>query len=75
MKRVIPDDVKRAAIHFMRRGQMSASDVALLAGVDRETARRWALERKIDCDALKSLRLQRLWRARIMSYRSIGVRK
>ena len=62
-------EVQRAALHFMRRGQMTPSQAALLAGVDRATMRRWARDAKIDVDKRIWNRLQSLWRARIMGFR------
>ena len=62
-------EARRTALHFMRRGQMTIAQAAMLAGVHRGTVLRWVRDAKIDIEAATLFRIQSLWRKRIMSYR------
>lgn len=72
MKSEVPSEIKRAALHFLKRGQMTIAQVAHRAGVSREAVRLWAGKAGIDIDKSTGARLDTLWRARIMSYSRIG---
>lgn len=60
MAKATPDDTtKRAALKLLRRGLVTQSEAARLAGVSRQLMRHWALE--IDTEAAREHFLTALW--------------
>lgn len=54
-------DAREAAIELLRTGELAPSDVAHLAGVDRQVVYYWAKAAKIDPAAAYQARAVRLW--------------
>jgi predicted DNA-binding protein (UPF0251 family) len=59
------DSTKRAALRLLRRGQVTQSEAARLAGVSRQLMRHWA--RAIDVDAAREAMVARLWQRAILA--------
>jgi DNA invertase Pin-like site-specific DNA recombinase len=59
------DFIKRAALHFLRTGQMTVGEVAERAGVSRMTVWRWMKWDKINIYLARDRKLQKLWRKRL----------
>ncbi len=53
------DSTKKAALGLLRRGVVSQSEVARLAGVSRQLMRHWA--RDLDVEAAREVFLAKLW--------------
>jgi|GEM_PF-5298340 predicted HTH domain antitoxin len=53
------DTTKKAALSLLRRGMVSQSEAARLAGISRQLMRHWA--REIDVEAAREQVLAKLW--------------
>ncbi len=58
------DDItKRAALNLLRRGLVTQSEAARLAGISRQLMRYWASD--IDCEATRASLITKLWQKAI----------
>lgn len=53
---------RRAAVRVLRRGSMTVSEVAAIAGVSRQVVRYWCRAAGVDIGRARQLLLAKLWR-------------
>lgn len=58
----IDDITERAALSLLRRGLVTQSEAAELAGVSRQVVAYWVSRDGIDCAKVRSAHLLKLWR-------------
>jgi hypothetical protein len=58
------DDTRRAALEMLGEGVATLSEVARLAGVDRQLVRHWAMRASIDPGKARAQLLAKLWNKR-----------
>jgi hypothetical protein len=51
-----------AALSLLRKGLVTQSEAAHLAGASKQLVRHWCLRRGIDCAAAREAYLRRVWR-------------
>jgi transposase-like protein len=60
--KMLDPDARRAAVALLRRGTITVSEVAALAGVSRQVVRYWCKAARIDIGKARSLMLAKAWR-------------
>jgi transposase-like protein len=59
------DRTRRAALEMLAEGLATHSEVARLAGVDRQLVRHWAMREGIDVSKTRAARLRETWRSKV----------
>jgi hypothetical protein len=63
------DGPRRVAIEMLAEGLATHSEVARLAGVDRQLVRHWALREGINVSKTRAARLREIWRSKVGEHR------
>jgi transposase-like protein len=66
---VSSDETRRAALEMLGEGVATLSEVARLAGVDRQLVRHWAMRAGIDVGKTRAARLREIWRSKVGKHR------
>jgi transposase-like protein len=61
----VADRTRQAALEMLAEGLATMSEVARLAGVDRQLVRHWAMRANIDVSKARAARLRETWRSKI----------
>jgi hypothetical protein len=63
------DGTRRVVIEILAEGLATQSEVARLAGIDRQLVRHWAMRAGINVSKARGARLREIWRTKVGKHR------